>query len=376
MLRWLGWTTPQTFTPNVNGNLESPAPEAQLPPYWRPAIYNDQPFWGIGYPRGIGGSATGLAVIGDRIEGGGKSVTCLDSGTIQATGDVECVGGGFTGTSLSLDQSVVVGVPPAGISLLYADNTDRLKVASQAQPTKTIAYSEDVRDSITAPDGNAQMVCGDGGANVIWNQTAGIAVFSSSTVGGTTVIGCPNGTAYVSTNDTGDLEIKSDYGIKLQGIDWKMNGVNYPPGDGLAGQVWTTNGANVVSWQTLPPIPATLGMLVNFGGRLNNYTKKMLYNGGRGDTTGNGTNTSGNIYIAPVSSSIDLVTFDTQSGNATTVMGLYLNGNVTPAVTFQLTGLRGIRSGLNFSLVGGDVLAVGVVSGTLTNDCSIVLYLQ
>lgn len=158
---------------------------------------------------------------------------------------------------LLMDQNVVAGTPPVGYSLVYADPTDRINVASQSSPTQQIAYLSDIlppgtADQIEAPDGNAQVICGDGGVTVIQNQLTGIAVFSSSVVGETTVMGCPDGTAYVSCNNTGDLDIKTDYSVKLTANSWSINGVSYPGTDGSARQVLMTNGTNNVQWKYCP----------------------------------------------------------------------------------------------------------------------------
>ena len=160
---------------------------------------------------------------------------------------------------LLLDQNVVAGTPPVGYSLVYADPTDRINVASQSSPTQQIAYLSDilppgVSDSIEAPDGNAQVICGDGGVTVIRNQLSGTPVFSSSVGGQTTVVGCPNGTAYLSCNDNSDLDIKTDYAIKMSGINWSINNVFYPGTDGVAQQVLRTNGAGNVTWQYCPGV--------------------------------------------------------------------------------------------------------------------------
>ncbi|MDP4225291.1 MAG: hypothetical protein Q8910_02780 [Bacteroidota bacterium] len=45
---------------------------------------------------------------------------------------------------LLLNQSAVIGVPDVGYSAVYADNANRLKVASQLGPTETIAYQSDI----------------------------------------------------------------------------------------------------------------------------------------------------------------------------------------------------------------------------------------
>lgn len=161
---------------------------------------------------------------------------------------------------LLLDQNVLAGTPPASYSMVYADPTDRLNVASQSSPTQQIAYLSDIPPPTTpsyieATDGNARAQCYDGGVTIIQNQTVGRPVFSSSTFGETTVVLSPGNQSYVSVNDAGDLDIKTDNAIKMIGINWSINGIYYPGTDGLANQVLMTNGANSVSWQTLPTPP-------------------------------------------------------------------------------------------------------------------------
>lgn len=58
-----------------------------------------------------------------------------------------------------LNHDAVVGVPPSGFSLLYADNTDRLLVASQTTPTETIAYLSDI--PLPPPTSNSEIVSVD-----------------------------------------------------------------------------------------------------------------------------------------------------------------------------------------------------------------------
>lgn len=67
-----------------------------------------------------------------------------------------------------LNQDAVVGVPPAGFSLLYADNADRLKVASQLAPTETLAYLTDLpapisSSEIVSVDLSSKVECLNGG---------------------------------------------------------------------------------------------------------------------------------------------------------------------------------------------------------------------
>ena len=58
-----------------------------------------------------------------------------------------------------LNHDAVVGVPPSSFSLLYADNADRLLVASQTAPTETIAYLSDL--PLPPPTSNSEIVSVD-----------------------------------------------------------------------------------------------------------------------------------------------------------------------------------------------------------------------
>jgi hypothetical protein len=65
-----------------------------------------------------------------------------------------------------LNQSAVIGAVPVGYSGVYADNTDRLNVVSQSQPTQQIAYLSDIvgfnDNQIVSPDLLTKAECKDG----------------------------------------------------------------------------------------------------------------------------------------------------------------------------------------------------------------------
>jgi hypothetical protein len=65
-----------------------------------------------------------------------------------------------------LNQSAVIGAVPVGYSGVYADNTDRLNVVSQTQPTQQIAYLSDIvgfnDNQIVSPDLLTKAECKDG----------------------------------------------------------------------------------------------------------------------------------------------------------------------------------------------------------------------
>lgn len=73
--------------------------------------------------------------------------------------------------TLLLNQNVAVAVPPANYSLLYADVSNRINVASQAQPTQQIAYLSDIPiipgpfqdNNIISNDSTAEVKCENAG---------------------------------------------------------------------------------------------------------------------------------------------------------------------------------------------------------------------
>lgn len=67
--------------------------------------------------------------------------------------------------TLLLNQQALVGVPPPNYCLIYADNTDRINVASQSQPTQQIAYLSDI-PIVPAPSQDNNIVSSDGLAEV------------------------------------------------------------------------------------------------------------------------------------------------------------------------------------------------------------------
>ena len=66
----------------------------------------------------------------------------METQTTITTEDIET--NNLSADIILLNHDAVVGVPPVGFSLLYADNADRLLVASQTAPTETIAYLSDI----------------------------------------------------------------------------------------------------------------------------------------------------------------------------------------------------------------------------------------
>lgn len=92
----------------------------------------------------------------------------METQTTITTEDIET--NNLSADIILLNHDAVVGVPPVGFSLLYADNADRLLVASQTSPTETVAYLSDIptpppvsNSDIVSPDLSAKVECLNGG---------------------------------------------------------------------------------------------------------------------------------------------------------------------------------------------------------------------
>jgi len=154
--------------------------------------------------------------------------------------------------TLLLNQNVAVGVPPVGYSLLYADNTDRLNVASQAQPTQQIAYLSDITLSsskIIAPDGGSFIECLNDNA-ILGGYTSGGLLLKAKKDSGITTIFSPDAQASLSLNDNTGVSLKSHTGdIELQPENHHnvfISGYSMPRSIGPNRYVLTSDGSNVV----------------------------------------------------------------------------------------------------------------------------------
>jgi hypothetical protein len=92
----------------------------------------------------------------------------METQTTITTEDIET--NNLSADIILLNHDAVVGVPPVGFSLLYADNADRLLVASQTSPTETVAYLSDIpmpppvsNSDIVSADLSAKVECLNGG---------------------------------------------------------------------------------------------------------------------------------------------------------------------------------------------------------------------
>ena len=200
-------------------------------------------------------NGSGVPNLSYRIQNGDNTVSLdCQAAAVAVVGNMAS-SGSYTGTSLLLNQSAVVGVPPVGFGLLYTDVTDRINVASQSFPTQQIAYLTDIGgipDIVRAPDGDSQVQTGDGGVTVIFNNSTASSVFSSSMSSGTTGISSPNAVATMSVDNVGDALIVSAAGVNMTfpGL-LTLNAYTIPGTLGTADQVLTSDGAVTASWQNL-----------------------------------------------------------------------------------------------------------------------------
>jgi hypothetical protein len=172
--------------------------------------------------------------------------------------------------SLLLDQNVVASIPMVGYSLIYADNTDRLNVASQSQPTQQIAYLSDVMlltNEIISNDLSCNVKCSNGGiveSNINGNQRllmndTGYTSLRTNSVD-TRIDIDNNGSIYWASNGLPVLYVlgsssriwSPDNSILLtleNGSGVRINNSYYlPTSDGTLDQILSTNGAGVTSW--------------------------------------------------------------------------------------------------------------------------------
>lgn len=158
--------------------------------------------------------------------------------------------------------------------------------------------------------------------------------------------------------------------LRLQdGLGVNINASYYlPTGDGSANQVITTNGAGTSTWAT------PLGMTVGFGGDLNNLVDVYVYNGLQASVCSSGASTRGNVFVVPSQCRINAATYDTQSGDASTELGIYVNGSL--ATQFSLSGPRGVATGLSVTVAQGDVVAVGCVVLPAPDQSTVTLYMS
>lgn len=195
--------------------------------------------------------------------------------------------------NLLLDQNVVVSVPMVGYSLIYADNTDRLNVASQSQPTQQIAYLSDIPppfqdNNIISNDSTSEARCTDGSLfNVFIDSNNRLNIDSNSlsvkdSLGNDRIVVTDPGYVSIRTNSVDTrIDLDSNGSIywasngavvlyvlgnstriwnpdnstlfTLDGQGVKINNNYYlPNNDGTNAQVMTTNGTGQASWSNLP----------------------------------------------------------------------------------------------------------------------------
>jgi len=70
---------------------------------------------------------------------------------------------------------------------------------------------------------------------------------------------------------------------------------------------------------------------------------------------------AGSEWIVPANGTLDLLTYNTDTGNATTVFKIWKNGAVEH--TFTATGAGDIESGIGLAVVAGDLIAIEYDAG-------------
>jgi len=168
-------------------------------------------------------------------------------GNLVASADVQA-------QTLTLAELAPQPAPAAGFGRIYANAANRLEYVTSTMPAESLAYVSDIPgipDILRAPDGNAQAQTGDGGVTVIFNNSTGTSVFSSSISAGTTGISSPNAAATMSVDDVGDAIIQSvgDVVMTFPGL-LMVNTYSIPGTLGTVDQVLTSDGIDTASWQT------------------------------------------------------------------------------------------------------------------------------
>ena len=82
----------------------------------------------------------------------------------------------------------------------------------------------------------------------------------------------------------------------------------------------------------------------------------------------------GSEYIIPASGTIDCITYNTDTGDATTVFKIWKNGGVEH--TFTATGAGGFESGIGLSVVAGDLVAIEYDAGMKPAGSVYVAYIK
>ena len=364
MARFLGWTA--TFISDATGGSDNNlAPNAQVLPFTRPAI-DDQPFWGQGVPRDPTAAEIPTHpgdVIQDELTT--TRLSCQVAGTIE----------GWLPTNL-VTPVFQLGSAPAPS---YLGNGTLLANTALVSNQDSIALFKDSTPRVHVTDTNSVVVYdGAGFQRVIVNNTGGTQIASERGVG-TDYMNIDASSIYMAYNTQPVFYVlgtstrlwspSTSTVLRLEdGLGVNINGAYYlPTVDGTAGQAITTDGAGTSSWSTI------LGAVINFGGNLNIAGRCLLYSGIRSGPTPVGPDSVGNPFITPVpAATVTSVSWDSDTADVSTVMRIYKNA--VPAATFNLTGVRGTKTGLSVPSVLGDRLAVEFVVGTAPGNMTLSMY--
>jgi hypothetical protein len=125
------------------------------------------------------------------------------------------------------------------------------------------------------------------------------------------------------------------------------------------GQVLTAVGIDGAAQWKLPALGP-----VAFGGNTAVVGNFLRYSGAHDSVTSSVVSEVGNNYVVNQASICTSVSYDTQTGDATTQFTIFKNGVVLLSATYALTGLRGVIDLDNFAFDAGDTCQIRYTAGT------------
>jgi hypothetical protein len=156
------------------------------------------------------------------------NLNTLNGGTVATKTWLNPVCSNLSCNIVTLDQNSAGGVPPAGFSLLYADNADRLKVAAPAAPIETLAYLSDLvapisSSEIVSVDLSSKVQCLNGSEIKASTDNIDRIIIDNAKTGLYTknVISGPSG-AFLSLNNNGTFALNSRF-VDNGGVDCTVN---------------------------------------------------------------------------------------------------------------------------------------------------------
>lgn len=156
------------------------------------------------------------------------NLNTLNGGTVATKTWLNPVCSNLSCNKVTLDQNSAGGVPPAGFSLLYADNADRLKVAAPAAPIQTLAYLSDLvapisSSEIVSVDLSSKVQCLNGSEIKASTDNIDRIIIDNAITGLYTknAISGPSG-AFLSLNNNGTFALNSRF-VDNGGVDCAVN---------------------------------------------------------------------------------------------------------------------------------------------------------